>query len=886
MRQAARRLGGWAAGSAATAAFERPTQASRWSALGIMWFVLAAWPPSRLAAQVPSPESVLGFRVGQDSMLASWRQIGDYFTRLAAASPRVRVDTLGRSTQGRPFLLVTISDPANLARRAELMENQRRLADPRTLSDAEAARITGQQPAVILIQCSIHSTEIAASQMSMELAWRLATDTALGRLLQGVVVLLVPSPNPDGVDIVGDWYRASRGTAWDGTGPPWLYHPYVGHDNNRDWFMLTQVETRLLTRALYRDWFPLVFYDVHQMGSNGSRMFVPPFTDPVNPNLDPAIVAGMNLVGTTMASALIDAGKTGVVHQQTYDLWWHGGSRSTPTRHNMVGILSEAASARLATPQCSANVRQPARGINYPAPWAGGCWRLRDIVDYELITSEALVRLAHDQRDAFVRRFLEANRRAIAAGRAGNPFAFVLPPTGDQGRRAHLANLLIASAIEVHRARAAFTAGGTDYPAGTLVVRMDQPFRAHAKDLLERQEYPDRRAFAGGPPLPPYDVAGWTLPLQMDVTSATLAAPFTADLERLDTVTVASGAIAGRGDVVLLDNTWNAHITAAWRALAAGASLQIAPAAMTVEGRSWPAGTLVVRGGRAALDSAALALGFSATAVRQAALPAGTPTVRGVPRVALYRSWNGSMDEGWTRWVFEQLGVPYVTLTDSAARAGGLAARFDAVILPSETEQNIANGRRAGTMPAQYVGGLGTAGQTALREFLAQGGTVIALDQASRYAIRRLGAPARAFRTSRTGAEDADPTAVATQPTERDSGEVSRFFAPGSIFDVAVDRSHPIASGIGERAAVYFVSSTILEPRDGARAILTYPAGHNPLLSGYVDGAELLGGRAALVEAPVGRGRAILFGFRTQHRGQTHGTFRLLTNAILYGAGR
>ncbi len=886
MRQAARRLGGWAAGSAGNGASARYTGPWRWLALAMALVSLAAKPPSRLAAQVPTPASVLGFEVGQDSMLAGWRQIGDYMSRLAAASNRVRVDTLGRSTQGRPFLLVTISDPANLARRAEIMENQRRLADPRTLSDADAARITGRQPAVILIQCSIHSTEIAASQMSMELAWRLATDTALGRMLQGVVVLLVPSPNPDGVDIVGDWYRASRGTAWDGTGPPWLYHPYVGHDNNRDWFMLTQVETRLLTRALYRDWFPLVFYDVHQMGGNGARLFVPPFTDPVNPNLDPAIVAGMNLVGTTMASALIDAGKTGVAHQQTYDLWWHGGARSTPTRHNMVGILSEAASARLASPNCAGATRQPARGINYPAPWPGGCWRLRDIVEYELIASEALVKLVHDQREAFVRRFLDANRRSIAAGRAGNPYAFVLPPTGDLGRRAHLANVLIASGVEVHRARGPFTAGGTEYAAGTLVVRMDQPARAHAKDLLERQEYPDRRAFAGGPPLPPYDVAGWTLPLQMDVATATVAAPFTADLERADTVPVPAGAVAGRGDVVLLDNTWNAHITAAWRALAVGATLQVAPAPVTAEGRIWPAGTLVVRGGRAVLDSAARALGYPATAVREATLPPQAPTVRGVPRVALYRSWNGSMDEGWTRWVFEQLGVPYITLTDSTARAGGLAARFDVVVLPSESEQAIANGRRTGTVPAQYAGGLGTAGQAALREFLAQGGTVIALDQASRYAIRRLGAPARALRTSRTGLDDADPTAVATQPAERDSGEVSRFFAPGSIFDVAVDRSHPIASGVGDRAAVYFTSSTILEPGDGARAILTYPAGRNPLASGYVDGFELLGGRAALVEAAVGRGRAILFGFRPQHRGQTHGTFRLLTNAILYGAGR
>jgi len=836
--------------------------------------------PRAINAQVPTPESVLGFRVGQDSMLASWRQIGDYFTRLAAASPKVRVDTLGPTTQGRPYLLVTISDPANLARRGELMADQSRLADPRTLGAGEEARLLRTQPAVILINCSIHSTEIAASQMSMELAWRLATDSTLGTYLRDVVVLLVPSANPDGIDIVGDWYRASRWTAWDGTNPPWLYHPYVGHDDNRDWFMITQPETRMLTRVLYRQWFPEVFYDLHQTGSNASRMFLPPFQDPVNPNLDPAIVEATGLVGTTMASALLDAGKTGIAHQQRYELWWHGGARSTPIRHNMVGILTEAASARIATPLClpANQVRQPAMGIDYPAPWSGGCWRLRDIVDYELITSQALVRQAAQQRADFIARFIAAGRREVEAGRTSAPYAWILPAEGDQGRRALLANTLIAAAVEVHRARSAFTADGRSYPAGSLVIRMDQPFRAHAKDLLEAQHYPDRRAYPGGPPQPPYDVAGWTLPLQMGVPAAALQSPLTADLERVDTVAITPGTIAGRGDVVLLDNRANGHITAAWRALAAGGSVEIAPAAFTASGRDWPAGTLVVRGARASVEAAARELGFDGVAAARVDLPAGG-VVRHTPRVALYRSWNGSMDEGWTRWVFEHLGVAYTTVTDSVIRAGALAQRFDVVILPSEDENAIANGRRPGTAPPQYTGGLGAPGERALRDFLAQGGTVIALDQSSRYAIARLGAPARVVRTSRALDEDGS-----LGPATADSAGVSRFSAPGSIFEVTVDQGHPVASGLGSTVAVYFISSSILEAGAGSRVILGYARDHNPLLSGYVDGVEVLSGRAALVDAPVGRGRAILFGFRPQHRGQTHETFRLLTNAILFGA--
>lgn len=842
-----------------------------------------ALPPYRLTAQVPTPESFLGFRVGQDSMLASWRQIGDYFQRLALASPMVRVDTLGPTTQGRPFLLVTISDRANLARRAELMANQSMLADPRRLNSADETQLLRDQPNVILINCSIHSTEIGASQMSMELAWRLVTDPAYRDALRNVVVLLVPSANPDGVDIVGDWYRQSRGTAWDGSGPPWLYHPYVGHDNNRDWFMLTQVETRMLTRVLYKQWFPEVFYDVHQQGSNGSRMFLPPFADPVNPNLDPTIVGGMNLIGVTMAQALLDAGKTGVAHQQRYDLWWHGGARSTPTRHNMVGILTEAASARLATPQClpATAINQPVRGVNF-VPWTPGCWRLRDIVDYELITSTALVKLASDQRESFIRRFVDAGRRAVEAGRQ-EPYAFILPgDSGDAGGRALLANLLIADGVEVHRARTPLQANGRSYPAGSLVIRMDQPFRSHAKDLLERQDYPDRRTYPGGPPEPPYDVAGWTLPLQMGLRIDHVVTPLaSADLERVDTVVVTAGRVTGRGDIALLDNRANGQITAVWRALAEGASVEIAGGPFSAEGRAWPAGTLIVRGGRAAVERTARDLGFDAVLVRRADAPAGSPRLTRTPRVGLYKSWNGSMDEGWTRWVFEQLGVAYTTVTDSVLRQGGLHGRFDVVILPSESEQAIFGGRRAGTAPAQYTGGLGAEGTAALRQFVEEGGTVIALDEASRFAINRLGAQGRALRTTRGApAEGGNPNV----PVTPDTGSVFRFYAPGSIFEATVEQGHPIASGMQASAAVYFISSTILEAGPESRVVLSYPTGRNPLLSGYVFGPEVLSGRAALIDAPAGRGRMILFGFRPQHRGQTHGTFRLLTNAILYGA--
>jgi hypothetical protein len=843
-------------------------------------FLLLCVLPWRLSAQVPTPESVLGFRVGADSMLAGWSQIGAYFATLAAASPKVRVDTLGATTQGRPYLLVTISDSGNLARRATLLAAQRRLADPRTLDPAAERQLVATQPAVVLISCSIHSTEIAASQMAMELAYRLATDSALGAALRDVVVLLVPSANPDGIDIVGDWYRRTRGTPYDGSSPPWMYHPYVGHDNNRDWYMLTQPETRYLTRVLYHDWFPEIMYDIHQMGSNGARMFVPPFADPVDPNLDGILVEATNHVGTAMATALADSGFTGVAHQISFDLWWHGGNRTVPARHNMIGILTEAASARIASPTRvpASALRQPERGVNFPAPWAGEWWRLRDIVNYELVTSEALVTLAAREHASFVARLVRLGRRAVEAGRTAQPAAYVIPAgQRDEAARVQLANLLIADGVEVWRARSPLTAGGKDYSAGALVIPLAQPYRAHVKDLFERQRYPARFQYPGGPALPPYDVTGWTLPLQMGVAVDSIGAPVAGDLERVDSAVVAPGHIAGSGDVVLLSNRSNGEATAVWRALASGATVALAPSAFDAGGRSWPAGTLAVRGARTALDTAARTLGFDGVAVSRLAPWREALALSRVPRVALYRSWNSNLDEGWTRWILERLGIPYTTVTDSAIRSGGIGSRFDVVILPSEPARAIRDGRAPGSAPPEYTGGLGAPGAAALQVFLEGGGTLIALGEATGYAVADLKVPAGVTRQARQGrGEVAGPGSQGP--------DVARFSAPGSIFEIEIDRGHPIASGMDSVTAVYFIDTPILDPGPGNRVVAAYPRGRNPLLSGYVEGVELLEGHPALLEAPVGRGRAILFGFRPQHRGQTNATFKLLTNAILYGA--
>ena len=805
-----------------------------------------------------SPAASLGFEPGADSMLADWKQVSGYLNSLAQRSRYVRVDTLGLTTEQRPFLLLTITSPANQQRLAEIKRAQALLADPRRLNDTTLAGIRRTQPAVILISNNIHSTEVASSQMGMTLAYRLATDPELSRLLDSVVVLMIPSMNPDGLDTVVSWYRRYKGTRYEGGPLPWLYHKYVGHDNNRDWFMLTQIETRLVTRMLYKDWFPEIVYDVHQMGASGVRLFVPPFQDPVNPNLDPALVAGMNLVGTTMASALYDAGMTGIAHQQTYDLWWHGGFRSTPTRHNMIGILSEAASVRIASPITIPfdSVRQPGRGVNYPAPWPGGTWRLGDIVRYELIAAEALVRLAARDRLGIIDRFVGLGSRAVEAGMAGNPFAYVLPPPPEQRDPeawTTLANVLTAGGVEVWRATEPFAANGRSYPAGSLVVPMAQPFRAHAKDLLEPQRYTpvnDR---------PPYDVAGWTLPFTMGVRADVVDAPFAANLVRVDSLVPAPGRIEGAGEMFVLKNRTNAESRAIAELLTAGQSV-------TVAGDS-----LIVRGprARALLTEHAARHGFSVTATPTPVAPVSGATRQRLPRIGLYRPWTASIDEGWTRWLFEQYGITHTTLRDSDLKKGGLRQRFDVIVLPDVDAGALVRGVDSTRIPLPYTGGMGEPGVAAISAFVRGGGTLVCLDGSSNFAISRLNLPV-----------------VNVLAGGASGPQVSLFYAPGSIFGVILGgggvAQSPVTLGLPDSLQVYFENSAAFTVSGPARALATYPPG--PLRSGYARYQERLEGKAALVEVPVGSGKVILFGFRPQFRGQTHGTFKLLFNAVLLAA--
>ena len=818
-------------------------------------------------AAVPSPDEFLGFTVGADRTLADWTQIANYFHALDEASPRVLVREIGRTTEDRPFLLVAITSEANMERLEAIRADNLRLADPRTLAEGEAERLFARGRAIVAMSYGIHSTEVGTTQAAMVAAWRLATgeDEETRAIRDQAVVLMLPSHNPDGTQTVTEWYRRSVGTAWEGAPPPFLYQRYTGHDNNRDWYMFTQQESRLTAAHLYDAWRPQVVHDVHEMGSRSARMFVPPYLDPWEPNVDPALVAAVNDIGSHVAARLTTAGLPGVAINAIYDAWTP--ARAYPHTHGGVRVLSETASARMASPaeikpselQAGLGYDARQRSWNFPDPWPGGTWRLADVVRYQVAASLALAGHAARHREHWLRTMHGASLRAI---RRQTPFAFVFPVRQeDPLAAATLLRTLRTGAVEVRRARASFTAGGRAFDAGSHVVLMQQPFGAFAKQLLERQHYPDRRPFAGAPPQRPYDVTAHTLPLLMGVETVEIADRFDADLEPVDVVAPAPGRIERGGGPWLAFGHKNADLVALGRLLGAGVEVRWATAAFVDRRRPFTAGTLLAPvSARARLAGLSAELGLVVHPVSRLPPSLGLRA----PRVGLYQSWVPSMDEGWTRYVFDrQVPLKYRTLHDSDIRAGRLREMLDAIVLPDQEAKQIVSGHPPGSMPPEYVGGLGKDGVAALRAFVEAGGTLVALDAATQVPIAEFGLAV---------------TDVLSPPASTGEG----FYSPGAILGVETDAANPIAHGLPREAAIWFENSPAFDVRAG-RVVARYPDA-NPLLSGWLIGHERLHGKAALVDVPLGKGHVVLFGFKPQYRAQSWATYVPLLNALYLSA--
>jgi hypothetical protein len=660
------------------------------SCLAACFFLVPAF------AAVPTPESWFGHPIGVDRQLLDWDKVVSYFQALARSSDKIRVAEYGRSAEGRPMIVATIAAPETLRRLDRYREIQRRLADPRITSPVQAEAMFREGKNIVLITCSIHANEVASTHSAVEFAWRLITENnpRFQTILDNTILLLAPSLNPDGVDIVTRWYRSTLGTKFEGTNPPELWHKYVGHDNNRDWYILSQPETRATISQLHNVWHPEIVYDVHQQGSYASRMFIPPWLDPAEPNIDPILLQEMNALGTSMAADLTAAGKPGIAIHAAYDFW--SPSRHYQAFHGGLRILTESASALLATPltvtpdQIDENAlgyKPREKSWNYLEPWLGGVWKLRDIIDYQELAFESLLHNAAVNREEMLRNFYKIGQHQIERT---SPAEIVISRNQrDPGATRRMLSTLAAGAVEIMQ-----------NGAGDYVIPMKQPYSGYAKALMERQHYPDILLYPGGPPQRPYDVTAHTLPLLFGV-DVKFVEP--AEAERLTPADLREPAPR---------DIYKASDTDAWKA----ANIW------------WAAGKPVWR--NEAGDFAAVAQGAGWQEVKR-------------PRVGLYQSWMANIDEGWTRWLLEQFGFAYTTLHNADMQAGNLRARFDTIVFPDELPGAIENGHAPGSLPPQFTGGLGAKGADAIREFVRGGGTAVFLNRAAEYGAEKFGVKAK-----------------------------------------------------------------------------------------------------------------------------------------------
>jgi len=836
------------------------------------------------AQEVPTPKSVLGHDVGEDRYLARYEEEVAYFHKLAASSDRIKMFTAGKTTQGKTFEYAVISSPANLAKYEHYKQVSRRLGDPRGLSDAEAKALAKDSKIIVHIDGGMHASEVADHQLPIALAYKLLSaknDAEIDKILDDVILVLWPTLNPDGQDMIVDWYRKYLGTPYETSRMPWLYQEYVGHDNNRDGYMLNMIETRAVNTA-EQEYSPVIWYSQHQTAPFPARIWMPPFADPISSNISPYMRIWTNAIGTNMMARFQKEQKPGAIAMARFDNWYPGFLDYIHVFRNTISFFTETAHDS-ATPKTydvkdfPENMKDLKAQIWYPDPWKGGEWHLKDSVDYMVTASMSVLETAQKYRETLLYNRYQAGRDAMKLYASEGPYAYVIPSgQTDMPEAASLAQLMISHGLDVHQLKSPATIGGTSYPAGSFVVLMAQPFAGLAKELFEPQKYPDAILDGDGKPVDlPYDVTGWTLPMQMHVKVDAVKTPLDAGLSdalvKVAKAEAPAGGVTGQGSSYVLSRKVNGSFKVLNAVLAAGGKASFSTGSDD---------SIVVSGiDRSKLEKIVAPLGVTATAVAQA--PMGVKITKG--RVGLYRPWGSNIDEGWTRWIFEQYGFGAKSVYNADVKAG-LAGKYDTIVLPdiSGGRQvaaattapasgaapvrrgpvgSLVNGYDVKDVPEAYAGGIGEDGGAALKKFVSDGGTLIAMNNASDAVIDLFDLPVTNILKGVKSDE---------------------FFCSGALLQLVMDPATAATAGMPADPIVMFERGPAFAPKPGfnGKVLASYAPSGNPLRSGVLLHPEKIQGKAAAMEVPYGKGKIYLYGFEPQWRGQSHGNYKLLFNLM------
>lgn len=923
-------------------------------------------------SKVTTPKEQLGFNFGDDYQLANYTQLVDYWKKLAQQSDRMRLVDIGKSAEGRTMIMAIITAPENHKKLEHYKEIARRLATAEGLTDDQARALAAESKAVVWIDGGLHATEVLGAQQLMELVYQMVSlnDPETLRILKDVILLATPV-NPDGLDLVANWYMREQDPMKRSlAGLPRLYQKYVGHDNNRDFYMVNQPETEAINRVFFHDWFPQIVYNHHQTGPVGTVLFAPPFRDPFNYNLDPLIPLGIDLVGAAMHSRFVAENKPGATMRSgsPYSTWWNGGLRTVTYFHNMIGLLTESIGNPTPMEIPFLPQRQLAKG-DLPYPIAPQKWHFRQSIDYSITANRAVLDLASKHREDFLFNIYRMGKNSIergsedywtitprrinelqaaitkdsaqatqagggdgrerrAAGIASDapagdsPQAFAGQPRGvpmkyyemlrapdKRDPRGYIVpsdqpdfltatkfiNTLIKNGITINRATSAFQVAGKSYPAGSYVIKTAQAFRPHILDMFEPQDHPDDIQYPGGPPTPPYDNAGYTLAYQMGVTFDRVLDGFDGPFEKINgLVKPASGKITARENAAgfLLSHQVNDSIIAVNRLLATGEEVYWLKQPLPRSDRPYGPGTIFISAKPSTLpklQKLADEIGLSFDGVAQK--PSGDAYKLRALRIGLWDRYGGSMPSGWVRWLLEQYEFSFNVVYPPTLDAGDLAGKFDVMIfvdggIPARDARGGGGGGGGGfgampdpqTIPAEFRERLGsvTVAKTVpkLREFLEAGGAILTIG----------GSTSLAYNTGL-------PIANALMEKQPDGSERAlpreKFYVPGSILQVQVDNTNPLAYGMGERLDVFFDNSPVFRLRPEASIKELKPVAwfdsDKPLRSGWAWGQKYLQDGVAVAEARIGRGKLFLFGPEITFRGQPHGTFKFLFNGIYYG---
>ena len=896
------------------------------------------------AQQIPSPKEHFGFTIGDDYQLANYTQTEAYFKKLAATSKRVKLVDIGKTEEGRTQYMLIISSPENLANLEKYKRIAQQLAHAEDLTDAQAKALAAEGKAVVWIDGGLHATEVVGAHQLIETVWQLSsrTDAETENILNNVIVLATHA-NPDGQELVSNWYMRNKDPEKRSLQYlPRLYEKYAGHDNNRDFYMFNLKETRNMGRQLFVEWLPQIMYNHHQAGPAGSVVAGPPFRDPFNFTFDPLVMTSLDAVGAAMVNRLNTEGKPGYTERggSVYSTWYNGGLRTSTYFHNMVGLLTEI----IGSPTPSDIPVVPERLIPSSAtsfPVHPGKWHFRQSIDYSVSLNYAVLNYANRYKDELLYNIYKMGRNSIERGEKDNwtlspkrsaeitklfqayqknhkddavvadedyggnrnniplkiydsvfknpayrdPRAYVMPADQtDYATLVRFINTMITSGIRVEKATVDFKIGSVAYPAGSYIIRTNQAFRPHILDMFEPQDHPNDFQYPGGPPVPPYDAAGWTLAYQMGIHFDRIMNPLSGSFERLEygKLESATGAVtvSGKTKGYLLNAAANNAYTVVNDLLKAG--IEVFRVTEAVAGAAKGSFYLPVSGKTKALiektisDNVVKATGLSTQ-------PGGITKIEPA-RIALWDSYGGSMPSGWLRYILEQYHFQADVIYASAIDSGKLHDKYDVIIFPGGAIPSLKAATRinawdrqpkADSIPEEYRSHLGkiTAATSIpqLKKFMEDGGNIIAIGSSTNLAYHLELPVHNALMEIAKGQEQ-------TLPGEK-------YYIPGSILQVSVDSTELGAYGLHAATDVYFDASPVFSILPAAQVKgnvkpLAWFASTEPLRSGWAWGQAYLNGGVTAFKATYGKGTLYAYGPEITFRAQPYGTFKFLLNDL------